>query len=142
MAKRNMRFTTRLKELREEAGLSMLELAREIGVSDAAICKWENGLAEPKIGYIVKLAEYFDCPVDYLIGIDGVDMGCKLKVTDGSGKIISRTPNMRHPQVSLTDDEQVIISSYNKLSPKMKTLLKETLDTWVDVGEGKPKTNS
>ncbi len=142
MAKKYLRFAARLKELREEAGVSMLDLARAIGVSDAAVCKWENGRAEPKIGYIVKLAEYFDCPIDYLIGIDVLNTGGKVTVTDGSGKPIPRVTDTKHAQVTLTDDEQVIISSYKKLSPNMKELLKETLDTWVDVGAGKPETNS
>lgn len=53
-----IRFAERLKELREAAGLSMAELARAIGVSDASICKWENGDAEPKISYVAKLEAF------------------------------------------------------------------------------------
>ena len=34
-------FKDRLRELREERGLSMKELGKKIGVSDAAVCKWE-----------------------------------------------------------------------------------------------------
>ncbi len=43
-------------------------LARAIGVSGASVCKWENGLAEPKASYIIKLAEYFNCSTDYILG--------------------------------------------------------------------------
>ena len=142
MSTKHLRFAARLRELREESGVSMLELAHAIGVSDAAVCKWENGKAEPKIGYIIKLAEYFDCPIDYLLGIDGYDTAGAVKVmtvTAGSGKPIQ--PAKSAATVTLSDDEKVIISSYKKLTPKMRTILKETIDAWVDVGAVKPETN-
>ncbi len=132
MAKKYLRFAARLRELREEADVSMVELARAIGVSDAAVCKWENGQAEPKIGYIVKLAEYFDCPIDYLIGTDGFFAEAKATITDSDGKPLERA---KAASVVLTKDEQGVIASYKKLSPKMQTLLKETIDAWVGVGD-------
>ena len=38
----NMKFGKTLKELREEKGLSQMELARATGISQSAIAKWEN----------------------------------------------------------------------------------------------------
>ena len=61
-------FKDRLRELREERGLSMKELGKKIGVSDAAVCKWENGIAEPKVSYILQLADFFECSTDFLLG--------------------------------------------------------------------------
>ena len=145
MAKKYLRFSMRLKELREEAGVSMLELARAIGVSDAAICKWENGRAEPKIGYIVELAEYFDCPIDYLIGMDADSslgrgapgrVAGAVKVMDAGGKTVK--PITSDKSVVLTVDEQEIVESYKKLSPDLRGVLKETLNTWKGMGDGKP----
>lgn len=62
-------FKDRLKELREEQALSMKELGMKIGVSDAAVCKWENGISEPKITYVLRLAALFECSTDYLLGV-------------------------------------------------------------------------
>lgn len=134
MAKNYTKFGARLKELREEKGVSMIELARAIGVSDAAVCKWENGVAEPKLGYIIRLAEYFDCSIDYMSGNDGEYSGAgpiKIAVVnDKTGKQIksgNRTPAV------LTPDETQIIGTYNGLTPDMKKLFKETLRTWRSV---------
>lgn len=66
----------RLRELREQNGLSMLALAEKIGVSDAAICKWENATNEPKASYIALLAEFFEVSTDYLLGLEN-DVGLK-----------------------------------------------------------------
>ena len=141
MAKNNTKFGARLKELREEKGVSMIELARAIGVSDAAVCKWENGMAEPKLGYIIRLAEYFDCSIDYISGNDveynGETKPIKITVVnDKTGKPITgnRTP------VVLTPDESQIIGTYKVLPPDMKKLFKETLQTWRSVNS-KPIDN-
>ena len=69
-------FSERLRELREQQHLSMLALAQKIGVSDAAICKWENGTNEPKASYISLLAQFFEVSTDYLLGLEN-DIGIK-----------------------------------------------------------------
>lgn len=60
-----MNFAERLKELRAEKNLSMRALAEKIQVSDAAICKWENGENEPKATYIKRLCAFFEVSADY-----------------------------------------------------------------------------
>ena len=143
MAKNSTKFSARLKELREEKGVSMIELARAIGVSDAAVCKWENGLAEPKLGYIIRLAEYFDCSIDYISGNDGEFTGAakpiKIMVTDG--KTSKRVKPATDPARVLTTDEAQIIGTYSALTPDMKKLFKETLRTWRNVKSEQTKTN-
>ncbi len=45
----NLIFSTRVKELREEAGLSMDQLARELGVSKSRVNMWENNGTKERI---------------------------------------------------------------------------------------------
>lgn len=63
-----MKFSERLKELRNECELSQKALGTHIGVSQKAIDYWENGVNEPKATYIVRLADFFDVSTDYLLG--------------------------------------------------------------------------
>ena len=63
-----MKIAERLKELRQENGLSQCALAHKIGVSQKAIDYWERGVNEPKATYIVKLADFFDVSSDYILG--------------------------------------------------------------------------
>ncbi len=63
-----MKIAERLKELRQENGLSQSVLAHKIGVSQKAIDYWERGVNEPKATYIVKLADFFDVSADYILG--------------------------------------------------------------------------
>lgn len=63
-----MKIAERLKELRQENGLSQSALAHKIGVSQKAIDYWERCVNEPKATYIVKLADFFDVSADYILG--------------------------------------------------------------------------
>ena len=63
-------FAERLRELRQEKGLSMKQLANAIGTTDAAISNWENEINEPKISYLREIAQYFEVSTDYLLGLE------------------------------------------------------------------------
>lgn len=66
-------FAKRLKELREQHHLSMMQLANVLHVSDAAISNWENSINEPKISYLIAISKYFDVSADYLLGLEDED---------------------------------------------------------------------
>ncbi|MDE6504395.1 MAG: helix-turn-helix domain-containing protein [Clostridia bacterium] len=63
-------FTERLKELRIEKGLSLVQLAKETGISKSAISFWENGDRIPTALNIITLAKYFEVSADYLLGLE------------------------------------------------------------------------
>ncbi len=57
----------KIKELRIRNSISQKCLAKKMGVSSQTILNWENGIFEPKISQLIKLADIFDVTVDYLI---------------------------------------------------------------------------
>lgn len=63
-------FSKRLKELREEKGLSQRQLAREIQATQANISRWEKGTQDPSTEWIILLAKFFDVSTDYLLGVE------------------------------------------------------------------------
>ena len=82
----------RLKELRQEKGLSQQKLADALNVLQTAIHNYENENYEPDIATLIRMAQYFNTSVDYLIG----------KI-DYSGPI------------QMSDKETAIIAGYRKL---------------------------
>ena len=48
-----------IKRLRESRGLTQAELGKIAGVTDKAVSTWENGSADPRMGAVQKMADYF-----------------------------------------------------------------------------------
>lgn len=65
-----MKFSERLRELRERRGLSQARLADEIGCSKSAISMYENGTRTPDFELLETFADLFNVDIDYLLGRD------------------------------------------------------------------------
>lgn len=63
-------FRIKLKELRENRGLSQAAFAEELGVSQSAVGNWESGSRQPKMDVLKKIAKYFNIPVSVLLDED------------------------------------------------------------------------
>lgn len=61
-------LSRRLRELREETGLSQALLAEELGVSRGSISYYENGDRTPDVDFLSKAKEYFGVDYEYLLG--------------------------------------------------------------------------
>lgn len=61
-------FARRLKELRTEKNLTQAALAAVLNVDRTAVIKWENGERETSFAMLIKIADYFDVTLDYLLG--------------------------------------------------------------------------
>ena len=64
-----MNFGNILKDLRNKHGLTQLQLAKILDISKSNISKYEAGSVEPNIDTLTHIANYFDVPTDYLLGI-------------------------------------------------------------------------
>ena len=57
----------RLKELRKIRKISQLKLAMDLNMNQNSISRYENGEREADYATLIKLADYFDVSVDYLL---------------------------------------------------------------------------
>lgn len=56
-----------LKEIRKEKKYSQLKVAMDLSISREALSYYENGKRSPDLEMLVKLSEYFNASIDYLI---------------------------------------------------------------------------
>lgn len=61
-----MSFCERLKEQREYIGMSRAELANILGVTQAAIGNYENGISTPKADILFKVFDALECDANFL----------------------------------------------------------------------------
>jgi transcriptional regulator with XRE-family HTH domain len=61
-------FQDRLRELRKTLGLSQEELGQKFNLAKSTISQYELGKRSPDAVMLTKLADFFNVPVDYLLG--------------------------------------------------------------------------
>ena len=88
-----------LKRLREAKHISQKQLADAVSVSQQSINKYENHSVEPDIATLVRLADYFDTSVDYLIG--NTDIAYRLEKTE---------------PCDLNEEELCLVTGFRKLT--------------------------
>lgn len=64
-----MEFSERLRALREDKKMSAAQLAGAFNKSEGAVRMWETGRSKPDADTLIKLAEFFGCTTDYLLGV-------------------------------------------------------------------------
>ena len=70
--KRVSDFQHRFSQLVEESGKSLLQLSKEIHISNQALSTWRTGQRTPKEPTIVAVADFFNVNVGWLLGFDVV----------------------------------------------------------------------
>jgi len=71
MARELFLLAEKIKLLREGAGLTQADLARQMGLTRSSVNAWEMGLSVPSTQYVVELAKTFRVSTDYLLGMEG-----------------------------------------------------------------------
>ena len=64
----NEEFSRTLSLLRQEKGVSQRAAAGELGISQALLSHYENGIREPGLPFVVKACDYYGVSADYLLG--------------------------------------------------------------------------
>ena len=103
---------TNLKKLREDASISRKAVADAIGVSQQSVNKYENHNIEPDIETLIRIADFFETSVDYLIGHTSVRRRIEevhvFELNDREGKVMEQYRSITSKQKACID---VVIDS-------------------------------
>ena len=106
---------TNLKKLREDASISQKALADAIGVSQQSVNKYENHNIEPDIETLIRIADFFNTSVDYLIGHSSVRR---------------RIEEVR--VFELNEREICVLEQYRILTPKQKNCVNVIMESYTE----------
>lgn len=87
----------RIRQLREEIGMTQVRLSIELEVAQETISAYENGKHYPSVQSLIKLMKIFNVGIDYIMGFSDV----------------------RFPIEKLSDEEQILLRCY-KMLPEHK----------------------
>lgn len=79
-------FSNNLKYLLSENSISQQQLADAIGISQQTVSRYANGITEPDIASIIKIASFFHATTDFVLGVESEQnhegAGCKVGETE------------------------------------------------------------
>ncbi len=61
-------FAEKITELRKTKGLSQKKVSQDLGISQALLSHYENGLRECGLDFVVNIANYYGVSCDFLLG--------------------------------------------------------------------------
>ncbi len=109
-------FGAMVAALRKEKGMTQLELAEKMGVTDKAVSKWERDLSFPDVSSIPKLAGILEVSVDELM------QGKAAVKEHEEGHKVSETVNLVLKSVALAMGVAVVVLSLLKAIETVEAL--------------------
>lgn len=88
-------FAIRLSELLDNNKMTATQLAKKIGKTPQAISQYKNGVNDPTIDALEKIADYFNTSTDYLLGRTD-DPNIQHSVIDETGLTDSAVQTLKH----------------------------------------------
>jgi len=68
--KMNLKLGMRLKELREEQGLTQKQLSNKLNINSVTYLHYEKEQREPPLSLLADIAQFYNVSVDYLLGLE------------------------------------------------------------------------
>lgn len=101
-------FYKQLKSLRESIQKTQQEVCQDLNIEQSTLANYENGRRIPRIEILIKLAEYYKCSIDYLLGLDHTEVA---------------NLNIQKINNQLSPDEETLLQAFNQCSEECKQYL-------------------
>ena len=53
--------------LRDAQGITDYRVAKDLSITPSTLTDWKNGKSKPKVEKLMKIADYFNKPIDYFL---------------------------------------------------------------------------
>lgn len=108
-------FVERFKTLLEKNDVTAYKVAKETNISQGLMREYQKGIKTPSSQNIIKIADYFGCSVDYLLGrTDSPTAINSHNTVNGSNNIIGNGSGNR-TENTLSEQESALMNIFNKL---------------------------
>lgn len=109
-------FKDRFMQIIQNKDLTAYKVAKGTGISQGLMSEYKNGVKIPTVQNLVKIADYLDCSVDYLLG----RTDCPELATP-SGGAVSNTADIN------------LIKKYRRLPKSLQTAVNQILNSYDDL---------
>ena len=132
----NPDFSRSLSLLRQERGLSQRQVAKELGISQALLSHYENGIREPGLNFVVKACDFYNVSADFLLGRTLSRDGTTILDADTLYDASTERDNVLKGSVLATLSKKLLVNSIRNLAAGYSSdgahVLGKYYSVWVD----------
>ena len=107
----NADFARTLALLRRERGISQRQAAETLGISQALLSHYENGVREPGLNFVVKACDFYNVSADFLLGRTLSRDGTTILDADTLYDVSDERDNVLKGSVMATLSKKLIVNS-------------------------------
>ena len=96
-------------------------VAKDLGISSSVLTKWKNGISYPNGEILINIAKYFDCSIDYLVGLSDCPKSYNHEITSSDIEILKKLHSL--PEDSKEEIIHMLDYKYNRFQEKSETTL-------------------
>ena len=104
-------FSRSLALLRREKGISQRAAAKELGISQALLSHYENGVREPGLAFVTRACDYYNVSADFLLGRTLSRDGTTILDADTLHDASADRDNVLHSSVMATLAKKLLVNS-------------------------------
>ena len=124
-------FPRTLCLLRQEKKISQRKAAGELGVSQALLSHYENGVREPGLSFVVRAADYYGVSADFLLGRTMARDGGAILAEDLTDSSVEKD-NVLHGSAAAMLSKKLLVNStsllYEQIGKESRTLVRAVSD--------------
>lgn len=124
-------FPRTLCLLRQEKKISQRKAAGELGVSQALLSHYENGVREPGLAFVVRAADYYGVSADFLLGRTMARDGGAILAEDLADSSTEKD-NVLHGSAAVMLSKKLLVNStsllYEQIGKQDRTLVRAVSD--------------
>lgn len=108
-------FSRCLSLLRQERGSSQRASAKDLGISQALLSHYENGVREPGLAFVTKACDYYNVSADFILGRTLSRDGTTIVSADELYDYSAEKDNVLHGSIIATLNKKLLVNSIGVL---------------------------
>ena len=108
-------FSRCLSLLRQEKGISQRAAAKDLGISQALLSHYENGVREPGLAFVTRACDYYNVSADFLLGRTLTKDGSTIVSADELYDASTEKDNVLHGSIMATLNKKLLVNSLGVL---------------------------
>lgn len=108
-------FSRCLSLLRQEKGISQRAAAKDLGISQALLSHYENGVREPGLAFVTRACDYYNVSADFLLGRTLTKDGSTIVSPEELYDYSTEKDNVLHGSIVATLNKKLLVNSVSVL---------------------------